>query len=573
MNQDVLSRSYTDSLNSYLSQRQQEEDHMNHYGMSNNRRPSYTNASVHSNLSNMIISQTPSMTDYYQSMTGSSSADAVPPPYHSVKRESVSEFLPENAILSRSNTITTAASIPYHGGDDGDSNYDAEAIAAYDDDEPTPLPRLQMFIVCIILFSEPLTSTILFPFIYFMLKDFNLSDDETEIGAYAGWITSIFFFAQLCTAMQFGKYSDKHGRRPVLLLGLIGNSISACSFGLSKSIWWAMGSRAFCGLVNGNAGVARSMLTEITDATNRATAFSLFGFCWGIGIIASPALGGYLCNPVERFPGLFGGNAFLKEYPYFLPCFVSSLGSLFGFFIGYFYLKESNPAVLARREAQEQGERQALLGPGSSGETGYSNDDDLDHLKHQQQQAQDITPPTLSAVTKTSYIAIFGYAVFAFHAMVFDEVLPLYFSTPRYAGGLGTDATEIAKALSIAGLQQLVAQFAIYPRLNRYIPTLAMARLALCLFFPVYILFPELTTLRNWLETILPSATSQIWAFRAAYMILISVRYFGCCLAFTSMMVLVSNSADPSVLGFVNGLCQSCLSLVRGFGKYNRSFL
>ena len=64
-------------------------------------------------------------------------------------------------------------------------------------------------------------------------------------------LASIFFFAQLCTAMQFGKYSDKHGRRPVLLLGLIGNSISACSFGLSKSIWWAMGSRAFCGFING----------------------------------------------------------------------------------------------------------------------------------------------------------------------------------------------------------------------------------------------------------------------------------------------------------------------------------
>ncbi|RCH80379.1 hypothetical protein CU098_008365, partial [Rhizopus stolonifer] len=47
--------------------------------------------------------------------------------------------------------------------------------------EPTPLPKLQMLIVAILLFSEPLTSTILFPFIYFMLKDFHLSDDEKQI--------------------------------------------------------------------------------------------------------------------------------------------------------------------------------------------------------------------------------------------------------------------------------------------------------------------------------------------------------------------------------------------------------
>ncbi|KAI7852069.1 major facilitator superfamily domain-containing protein [Circinella umbellata] len=447
------------------------------------------------------------------------------------KKESVNEILPENAILSRTNTVTTAASIPYD--DDGDSyhNYDPEATAAYDD-EPTPLPKMQMFIVCIILFSEPMTSTILLPFIYFMLKDFNLSDDETEIGAYAGWITSIFFFAQLCTAMQFGRYSDKHGRRPVLLLGLIGNSISACSFGLSKSIWWAMGSRAFCGFINGNAGVARSMLAEITDGTNRATAFSLFGLTWGLGIIG-PALGGYLSNPVERFPTLFAGNAFLKEYPYFLPCFVSSLGSFFGFFIAYFYLRESNPVVLARKRSEQQGERQALLGGRSS---------------EQQQES-----PKLSMITKTTYIIIFGYAVFAFHAMVFDEVLPLYFSTPRYAGGLGTDTTEIAKALSIAGLQQLTAQFLIYPRLNRIVPTLSMARFALIMFFPVYILFPELTTLQRWLATTMLSEFAQVWIFRASYMILVCVRYFGCCLAFTSMMILVSNSSDPAILGMVNG--------------------
>ncbi|KAI9299694.1 major facilitator superfamily domain-containing protein, partial [Cunninghamella echinulata] len=147
----------------------------------------------------------------------------------------------------------------------------------------TPLPRLQMFIICIMLLSDPLTSTVILPFIYFMLKDFHLSDDEKEIGAYAGWITSIFFIAQFFTAMIWGKISDKHGRRPVLLIGLLGNSISCSLFGLSKNLWWAIGARAFCGIVNGNGGVARSMLSEITDSTNRAKAFSLFGFCWGIG--------------------------------------------------------------------------------------------------------------------------------------------------------------------------------------------------------------------------------------------------------------------------------------------------
>lgn len=69
--------------------------------------------------------------------------------------------------------------------------------------------------------------------------------------------------------------------------------------------------------------------------------------------------GGYLCNPVDHFPSLFGDNAFLKEYPYFLPCFVSSIGSLVGFVLGYFYLEESNPTVLLRKGGEE--EEQPLL--------------------------------------------------------------------------------------------------------------------------------------------------------------------------------------------------------------------
>ena len=139
--------------------------------------------------------------------------------------------------------------------------------------------------------------------------------------------------------------------------------------------------------------------------------------------------------------------------------------------------------------------------------------------------------------------------------MVFDEVLPLYFSAPRYAGGLGADSQELAKALSLAGIQQLFCQFVLYPKINKYLPTLSMVRVALLLFLPVYIAFPELSTLQTWLDagTAVASTTAQIWLFRLAYMSLLFVRYFANCLAFTSLMILVNNSADTSILGAVNG--------------------
>ncbi|KAF8937692.1 hypothetical protein BGZ47_008910 [Haplosporangium gracile] len=154
-------------------------------------------------------------------------------------------------------------------------------------------------------------------------------------------MSSSFFFAQFCTSIFWGYMSDRYGRRPILLLGLCGSSIACIFFGLSKSLVWAIISRSMCGLLNGNVGVAKSMLGEIADASNQSQAFSLFGFAWGIGMIVGPFLGGYLANPAQTFPEIFGDWEFFIKYPYFLPCFVASMGGMVGFTVGYFFLKET----------------------------------------------------------------------------------------------------------------------------------------------------------------------------------------------------------------------------------------
>ncbi|KAG0001791.1 hypothetical protein BGZ79_004143 [Entomortierella chlamydospora] len=200
--------------------------------------------------------------------------------------------------------------------------------------EPTPLPKIPLFVLSIVIFSEPLTSTILFP-------DFHITDNEDEIGFFCGLIASSFFFAQFCTSIFWGYMSDRYGRRPILLLGLCGSTIACVFFGLSKSLAWAITSRSMCGLLNGNVGVAKSMLGEIADHTNQSQAFSIFGFAWGIGMIVGPVLGGYLANPAKNFPEIFGNWQFFIEYPYFLPCFVAAVGSVVGFIVGYFFLEET----------------------------------------------------------------------------------------------------------------------------------------------------------------------------------------------------------------------------------------
>lgn len=208
-----------------------------------------------------------------------------------------------------------------------------------EESENSPLPIKTMLVLCVVIISEPLSLTILFPFVYFMVRDFGQIEHEEDIGYYVGYIATCFSFAQLLTTIFWGWLSDRVGRRPILLLGLMGNSITMLSFGLSKSLQWAIMSRALCGLLNGNTGVAKSVLGEISNKSNRNVAFSLISVCYNAGMILGPALGGLLEHPVEH--RIIPRIEFFVVYPYFLPCLLGAGMSFLGFLSGLFFLPET----------------------------------------------------------------------------------------------------------------------------------------------------------------------------------------------------------------------------------------
>jgi hypothetical protein len=69
--------------------------------------------------------------------------------------------------------------------------------------------------------------------------------------------------------------------------------------------------------------------------------------------LLGPAIGGYFVYPAKQLPWLFGHNQFLIEYPFFLPCFISSLLSFTGFLLGYFLLEETNKSI-AKNQLNER---------------------------------------------------------------------------------------------------------------------------------------------------------------------------------------------------------------------------
>ena len=110
------------------------------------------------------------------------------------------------------------------------------------------------------------------------------------------------------TVLQWSRYSDHVGRKPIILTGLLGLSLSMISFGISKSFWGLVVrydsersicvsypclyvcSRCLAGLLNGNVGVLKSMMGELTDSSNIAQGMALLPVVWSTG-----ATVGYVC--------------------------------------------------------------------------------------------------------------------------------------------------------------------------------------------------------------------------------------------------------------------------------------
>jgi MFS family permease len=123
-------------------------------------------------------------------------------------------------------------------------------------------------IVSLIMISEPISMSVLYPFIYYMVRDFKIVDDE-NIGLFSGILSAAFSIAQFFSGTFWGNKSDKHGRRNVLIIGLVVNSLATLLFGLSTSFKFALISRLMSGLFNGNQGVCKSVLADVTDINNR----------------------------------------------------------------------------------------------------------------------------------------------------------------------------------------------------------------------------------------------------------------------------------------------------------------
>lgn len=146
-----------------------------------------------------------------------------------------------------------------------------------------------------------------------------------EASTYGALLLSVFAIMQFLFAPMIGNLSDKYGRRPILLLSLLGFGIDYIILALSPSYGWLFIGRVIAGFTGASFTTATAYIADVsTDETSRAKNFGLIGAAFGLGFVLGPALGALLAT--------WGIRA-----PFYAAAALCLLNCLYG----YFFLPES----------------------------------------------------------------------------------------------------------------------------------------------------------------------------------------------------------------------------------------
>jgi MFS family permease len=117
-------------------------------------------------------------------------------------------------------------------------------------------------------------------------------------------LMSAFTAAQLLSAPVWGRFSDRYGRRPALLVGLTASCIAYVVFAYATSIWLLLLSRIVQGAGGGTVGVIQAYVADSVEPDNRAKALGWLSAATNVGVAIGPAIGGAALKFGSSGPGL-----------------------------------------------------------------------------------------------------------------------------------------------------------------------------------------------------------------------------------------------------------------------------
>ena len=316
---------------------------------------------------------------------------------------------------------------------------------------------------------------IIIPFLTYLVQDLADAEGVVRIGLWVGLLMTSYSVAQFLFSPFWGSLSDRIGRRPVLMIGLVGNTVFFTAFGFSTTLLFALSMRFLAGVFNGNIAVARAYIGDVSSPQQLATRMGLIGAAFGLGFTIGPFIGGEFSNPAERWD-LFVGTVF-DTYPYLLPCVIASVLSAGSLVLAYYKLPESID-IEALKDDQDQrpwGKRMVSMASNS---------------------ASMLRTPSIGAMIWVSMLFIYGFTVM--HA-----VFILYTEMDVGLGGLGFSEQDNGRIFAMIGLFGILTQAVLIGPLTRRYGTRRLIPISVLLTGVGLTLIPYTQSSMAWIQMLL----------------------------------------------------------------------
>ncbi|HEF8771676.1 Tet(A)/Tet(B)/Tet(C) family tetracycline efflux MFS transporter [Providencia manganoxydans] len=154
---------------------------------------------------------------------------------------------------------------------------------------------------------------LIMPVLPTLLREFITTEN---IANHFGVLLALYALMQVIFAPWLGKMSDRFGRRPILLLSLIGASLDYLLLAFSSALWMLYLGRLLSGITGATGAVAASVIADTTSVSERVKWFGRLGASFGVGLIAGPIIGGFAGSISAHSP--FFIAAFLNIVTFFV---------------------------------------------------------------------------------------------------------------------------------------------------------------------------------------------------------------------------------------------------------------
>ncbi|XP_054795512.1 protein ZINC INDUCED FACILITATOR-LIKE 1-like isoform X1 [Prosopis cineraria] len=390
-------------------------------------------------------------------------------------------------------------------------------------------PVKYLFYIWMLTMCATLPITCIFPFLYFMVRDFGVAKTEADIGSYAGYLGSSFMLGRGLTSVAWGIVADRYGRKYTIVIGTIVVVVFNTLFGLSTSFWMAVITRFLLGSLNGSLGTIKAFATEIFREEHQAQGLATFSSAWGIALVLGPALGGYLAQPVEKYPHVFPEGSLFDKFPFFLPCFVISAFAL-AVLVSCIWL----PETLHKHNISNESNKDA-----------EALENEVTEKTVQKSGNILLNWPLMSS--------IIVYCVFSLHDIAYTEVFSLWAVSPLELGGLNFTTDDVGDVLSISGFALLLCQIFLYSPMEKAFGPINLARIAAALSIPLLQSYPFIAMLSGFTLHLVITIAS---VFMLCFPTIID----------TSLFLLQNRAVEQHQRGAANGIAMTAMSLFKAVG-------